>query len=162
VACAGAGRVAEIDATLRYRKSGDADYDELCLLQLQTDTGFVGRVVQDVVTSPPSKTAWIQGSKGSLTWTNGYAAGKDALAITYQNSPEPVLREFEKTRADDFLEEIRHIQAALEHGQPSPISLESGLDTMLAIAGAHRSNQSKRRVRIVYDRGYNTGALENA
>jgi predicted dehydrogenase len=162
VTCAGAGRLAEMSATLGYRQSGKADYDELCLMQLRTETGFVGRVVQDVVSSPPSKTAWVQGAKGSLTWTNGFAAGKDAVAITYQNGAEPILREFEKTRADDFIEEMRHIQAALEDGQPSPISLESGLDTMLAIAAAHWSDQSKRRVRINYDRGYNIDALEDA
>lgn len=160
--CARAGRVSELDATLRYRQHERADYDDMCLLHLRTASGFVGRVVQDVVSLPASKTAWVLGSKGSLTWMNNASPGKDTVAIQYGIGQEPVLHEFAKTRPDDFIAEFLHIQACIEEGQLSPISLESGLDTMLAIAAAHKSEQTGRRVRISYDRGYNAGALESA
>jgi predicted dehydrogenase len=65
-----------------------------------------------------------------------------------------------KTRPDDFIEELRHLSAALA-GDParSPITLARGLDTMLVVAAAHLSASHGRRVHIDYARGWSPEAL---
>ena len=59
----GGGRVVEVNATLEYVKTDLVDYDSLCLLNLRSKSGLVGRVVQDVVTQPPRKWARIQAER---------------------------------------------------------------------------------------------------
>jgi len=156
----GAGRVSEVSASVRYVKDGAAEYDDVCLMNLRTDSGFVGRVVQDVVTQPVKKVAWIHGKKGSLQWVNGYNKQGDAIIISMVGQPEPEIIPCPKTRPDDFIEELKHIDACLVPSTPaSPISLQRGLDTMLAVAAAHLSEREKRTVKINYSRGYTGAAL---
>ena len=65
-----------------------------------------------------------------------------------------------KTRPDDFIQELRHIETALEgDASTSPLALERGLDTMLVIAAAHKSVAEKRSVTIDYSIGYRDAAL---
>jgi predicted dehydrogenase len=154
-----AGRVTEVQATMAYVEAGGTDYDKLCLLNLRTEGGLVGRVVQDVVTNPPRKWARAQGADGFVEWWCGYKPGEDAVLI---GGPEGSVEEttIRKTRPDDFIQELKHIESALQ-GNPSasPISLERGLDTMLVIAAAHKSVAEKRSVTIDYLKGYRDAAL---
>ena len=56
--------------------------------------------------------------------------------------------------------EIVEIDRILKgQGDPSPIGLESGLDTMLVIAAAHRSAATGRTVSIDYTKGYGPQSL---
>jgi hypothetical protein len=66
-----------------------------------------------------------------------------------------------KTRPDDFIEELRHVQDQLAdaNSAASPIRLERGLDTMLVIAAGHRAARTGRRHAIRYETGFTTGAL---
>ncbi len=154
-----AGRVTEVQATMAYVEDGGTDYDKLCLLNLRTANGLVGRVVQDVVTNPPRKWARAQGADGFVEWWCGYKPGEDAVLT---GGPGGSVEEqiICKTRPDDFIQELRHIETALE-GDPSasPISLERGLETMLVIAAAHKSVAEKRSVTIDYSAGYRDAAL---
>ncbi|MGE3520239.1 MAG: Gfo/Idh/MocA family oxidoreductase, partial [Vicinamibacterales bacterium] len=155
----GAGRVTSVDARVRYVSEGAARYDDLCACHLQTESGMIGRVVQDVVTQPVKKEAFVQGTRGSLRWINGYNATGDAvvLALTGQ---EPQVTHVPKTRPDDFIQELLHIDRSLAPGAPaSPLSLERGLETMMVVAAAHRSEQTGRRVRVDYAKGFTAAAL---
>jgi predicted dehydrogenase len=156
---AGLGRVVEVEATLDFVRDGRVDYDRLCLMTFRTETGFVGRCVQDVVTKPPRKWARSQGETGAIEWTCGREPGLDVVGIERDGQPRAE-EKVRKTRPDDFIEELKHIETALA-GDPaaSPLSLARGLDTMLVIAAAHRSNATGRRVRIDYARGYGADAL---
>ena len=155
----GAGRVIEVNATLRFVKQGKAVYDELCFLDLKTESGLVGRVVQDVVTTPPRKRAKIQGTKGAIEWVYGYSPEGDAVLISRPGTPDEVFP-IKRTRPDDFIQELKHLRDQLEGvDSVSAISLERGLDTMLVIAGAHLSEREKCRVHIDFDRGYTLEAL---
>jgi predicted dehydrogenase len=159
---AGAGRIVEVDARLDFVTDGRVDYDRLALLTLRTESGLIGRCVQDVITKPPRKWARVQGSTGAVDWTCGREPGVDVVGVERDGqarSEEPV----RKTRPDDFIEELKHIEAALA-GDPaaSPISLARGLDTMLVVAAAHRANATGRRVRIDYSRGYTPASLLDA
>lgn len=159
---AGAGRVVEVNAGMAFVRGGATDYDKICLLTLTTESGLVGRVAQDVVTSPPRKVGRIQGRSGFVEWHCGYRPGCDAI-ITGEPGSEPEVRRFEKTRPDDFVQELRHIEEVLaSEPADSPISLERGLDTMLVVAAAHRSVQEKRAVRIDYTKGCTNAALDAA
>ncbi len=153
---AGEGHVTDVAATLDYIDDDGADYDRLCLLNLTTETGFTGRVVQDVVTKPARKWARAQGSAGAAEWRCGFEPGRDAFV---PEGAEPTV--IEKTRPDDFIRELRHIADAMtaNSAAASPISLERGLDTMLVVAAAHKSHAERRVVRIDRSFGYGPDAL---
>jgi predicted dehydrogenase len=155
----GAGRIVEVQASLDFVRDGRVDYDRLCLMTFKTEHGLVGRCVQDVVTKPARKWARIQGDAGYVEWMCGREPGVDAVAGQMASRP-PFDRKITKTRPDDFIEELKHIAAAVGHDpEVSPISLKRGLETMLVIAAAHRSHETGRRIHIDYTRGWRPTAL---
>ncbi len=158
----GVGRVTEVSAMLDYVNDGDVDYDRLCVLTLRTESGLVGRVVQDVITVPPRKWARLQGGDRYIEWRCGHRADCDAV-IVGSGSGEPVEHLFHKTRPDDFIQELRHIEAVISNQVTvSPIAVNRGLDTMLVLAAAHKSAMEKRAIAIDYDAGYSQAALKVA
>jgi predicted dehydrogenase len=155
----GAGKVADVSATLDIVCEGGTEYDRICLLALRTAEGLTGDVIQDVVTAPTEKSARLQGSDGYIEWHCNYQPNIDAvIACKGDAKAEPIL--IPKTRADDFKAEVDHLESVLE-GQTaiSPITLERGLDTMMVIAAAFKSHQSGRRVSIDWQAGYVPDAL---
>ncbi|MEO7986327.1 MAG: Gfo/Idh/MocA family oxidoreductase [Gemmatimonadales bacterium] len=155
----GAGRVREVDARLRYVEDGTARYDDLCLLNLRTETGLLGRVVQDVITTPHKKRARIQGMSGAVEWVCNYDSTGDAVVLHRRGKPEEVFG-LPKKRPDDFLRELEHIEADLAGpAGTSELRLERGLDTMLVVAAAHLAERGGGRVLIDYERGYTHDAL---
>lgn len=157
---AGAGRVTEVDATLDYVAVGGASYDRVAALNLRTEGGLFGRVVQDVVTQPTRKWARVQYATGSLEWRAEGAA--DIVDTTFGS--ETSTSRFSKTRPDDFIRELRHIEKSLQTGSSSesPIAGSRGFDTMLVIAAAHKAAQCGARVTIDYTKGYRAEALRTS
>jgi len=155
----GAGKVVEVQAMLNYVRTQGMDYDSLCLLHLRTEKGLIGRVVQDVITLPPKKWARLQGALGAIEWVNGYNQDGDAVLVRLSGKSDEV-HFIPKKRPDDFIEEMKNLEAVLTGAVgDSAISLERGLDTMLVVAAAHRSEEMKSRVKIEYGRGYCLEAL---
>ena len=67
---------------------------------------------------------------------------------------------FEKTRPDDFIEELLHINDDLSKpSNNSPISLTRGLETMLVIAASYKSAVCSTTVEIDYSKGFTAAAL---
>jgi predicted dehydrogenase len=156
----GGGRVTEVSASVRYTRDNGVDYDDLCLCHLRTENGHVGRVVQDVVTRPVKKEALLVGTGGSVRWINGYGPRGDAVVVAQADQPAEVI-EVPKTRPDDFIWELEHIDASLNADAPaSPMAIERGFETMLAVAAAHRSQKLGRPVRINYTKGPTLDALD--
>jgi len=158
--CASMGRISEVSATLNYVKSGTALYDDLCSINVRTEKGLCGRIIQDVITRPPKKFARIQGSCGYIEWHCGKKPGIDSVIHeTYNGSKYEKL--FKKTRPDDFITELKHID---EHtfglGKKSPISIEEGLGTMLIVAAAHKSSSKNQTVKINYEKGFSLDSLD--
>jgi predicted dehydrogenase len=153
-----AGKVAEISATMDIVKEAGTDYDRLSFITLKSEEGLVGDVIQDVVTQPTEKSCRIQGSDGYVDWRVNHKPGHDAVL---SGKGDAVAEQtIAKTRADDFKAEIVHIEGVLAGNvKSSPISLERGLDTMMVIAAAFRSNQTGRRVSIDWKSGYRPDAL---
>jgi predicted dehydrogenase len=153
------GRVVEISATMKYIKKEGAHYDSLCLVDLRTEQGLVGRVAQDVVTIPSRKWARIQGTAGALEWIAGYSPEGDAVILRRPGKPDD-LHLIRKTRPDDFIHELQEVESSVsKQNKLSPIRLERGLDTMLLVTAAHQSEREKCRVRIEYGQGYSPRAL---
>jgi predicted dehydrogenase len=154
----GAGRVSDVSATLDIVQEGAALYDRSCFITLRTAGGLVGDVVQDVVTSPLEKSVRIQGRDGYVDWRVNYQPGADAVIFGSGEEKDTML--LKKTRADDFKAEVQHIQDILNGDiLDSPITLERGLDTMMIIAAAFKSNATGRRVSIDWAAGYRPEAL---
>lgn len=152
----GAGRVRSVTATLDYVTREAAEYDRLCLLNLSTEGGLCGRVVQDVVTSPPRKWARVQGDRGFVELSIG---STDEVRHGGAGG-EAGHERFEKTRPDDFIAELEHVRDVLEKGEPNAsLSLDRGLEAMLVVAAAHRSAREGRRISIDPGAGFGPGAL---
>jgi len=157
----GAGRVTAVTARMDWVKDDRIEYDRLCIMTLETESGLIGRCVQDVVTQPPRKWARMQFENGAVDWTCGAEPGVDRVAVA-PNGDKPEVTDFSKTRPDDFIRELTHIDACLDSGAESPISLDRGLDTMLVIAAAHLSDKTGRRVLIDHSKGCRPEALSVA
>lgn len=155
----GAGRVLEVSAMMKFETDGTVDYDKLCVLHLRTESGLIGRVVQDVVTVPPRKWARAQGSRGFVEWHCGFQPGVDAV-LHGNGIGEPKRFMVDKTRPSDFIQELQHIEESLrQNASASPIALSRGLDTMLVLAAAHKSAREQRSMLIDYSHGYTDEAL---
>ena len=147
----GAGRVVEVSASVEYVRDASIDYDSLCLLHLRTEAGLLGRVVQDVVTSPPRKWARLQGHDGFVELFIGLEPGIDAVRWQVGDAV-PGEERIEKTRPDDFVAELEHLRPSLSgEAVGDELSLERGLETMLAVAAAHCSAREGRCVRIDHE-----------
>ncbi len=150
----GAGRVVAVDAMMDFVRKDGADYDKICAFHLRTESGLMGRCVQDVVTSPSRKWGRIQGSNGFGEFHINHKPGSDLITLKSGNA-EAQDHSFAKTRPDDFIVELKHMAEVLEgRRSTSPISLERGLDTLLVLVAAHRSAWEGRTVRIDYSKGY--------
>lgn len=146
------GRIVTVSAELDYIDDGDCEFDRICLLQVKTENGMRGRIAQDVVTFPVRKEAYMQFENGAIHWQCGGDPTGDLVsygAFDEQKTTDLI----KKTRPDDFIAELRHIQNAMESEQESPISLDRGLDTMLVIAAAHLSAREGRPAHIDYSKG---------
>jgi predicted dehydrogenase len=145
---------------LTYVRQGNVEYDDLCLLTLQTEKGLTGRVVQDVVTEPPRKWARIQGKEGFIEWHCSHEPGVDLLRYRGAGKEARDIR-FPKTRPDDFIQELSHIDAALTSGTAvqSPLTIARGLESMMVIAAAHRSAADGRTMKIDHSKGFRPQAL---
>jgi len=157
----GQGRITEVSASLDMVEDGNVKYDRVCLLNVRTESGFVGNIAQDVVTEPAQKAVRIQGVDGFIEWIVNHDGDHDA--IRYWDGKTDIQQELiPKTRPEDFKGEIDHMEAVLNGDitGDSPISLQRGLDTMLVVAAAHISHRHNRTVRINYDKGYRIDAIE--
>ena len=156
----GHGRITEVSAMLDMVKERGAHYDRLAQLNLRTESGLTGLLVQDVITEPADKQLRLQGENGYLDWYINIKPGADAVRLRLQGEPERH-QTFEKNRPDDFQPEVVHIGTLLANpDQISPISLECGMETMLVIAAAIRSHETRRTVKIDYNQPYGCDALQ--
>jgi predicted dehydrogenase len=163
----GKGRIHEVSAMLDWVALDGADgaktgkgarYDRLAQLHVRTEAGLVGTIVQDVVTEPARKWLRVEGERGHLEWEVNADASHDAIRTLADGEADTVM--IPKTRPDDFRNEVAHVEALLAGDvQDSPVSLESGLETMLVVAAALRSDAERRTVEIDYARGLDIEAL---
>jgi len=142
------GPITEVNACMSLTIEEKIKYDRVAQLFLRTESGLVGSVIQDVVTSPPEKSMLIQGTGGFLEWRANYDSHHDSIMYGHLGS-EGTLETFPKTRATDFVGQMDHIELLLNGSiNSSPNSLANGKLTMELIAAAHLSNHEKQSVRL--------------
>ena len=155
------GRIIEVQAMLDFVEDGRVKYDRICVMNFRTENGLIGRCVQDVVTQPPRKWARIQHVNGHIELQIGKEPGVDVVTSSLPGRIQQEQR-ISKTRPDDFIAELKHIQEVLRSNpKDSPIHIRHGLDTMLVVAAAHLSNKTGRKVLIDYSKGYSVAALSS-
>ncbi|MDP3793463.1 MAG: Gfo/Idh/MocA family oxidoreductase [Candidatus Uhrbacteria bacterium] len=148
----GAGRVTEVGALVEYITENGAEYDRTCFMNLKTENGLVGRLIQDVITLPKKKFLQIQGTKGSLLWDNDVSKTLDQVSIQLHGKDREMF-DIAKSRTDEFFREIQHIDQLLNGAtriEDSPIRLQRALDTMAVLAAAHQSEREKRVITVDY------------
>jgi predicted dehydrogenase len=148
----GAGRIKEVNALIEYITEGAAEYDRSFFANVVTESGLVGRIVQDVITLPKKKFVEIQGTAGSLLWDNDVSKTLDQVTL-HLHGKDAVVEDVTKSRTDEFFREIEHIGKLLSSEvkyEDSPVHIQRGLDTMAVLAAAHRSAQEKRTVEVDY------------
>lgn len=137
----GAGRVVAVSASIDYVDAHGALYDRLCHLFLTTEHGLIGRVIQDVITTPKRKYAMIQGDTGRIEWYCDVTNTLDRVEVKGKEQQENF--DIPKTRTDEFFKEIKHIDNLLTGAtayEDSPLQLKRGIETMLVLEAAHRSH----------------------
>lgn len=153
----GTGKVTSVNANLDYVQTDKVAYDKLACLNVTTQSKVSGRVVQDVVTKPTRKWARLQWTNDSIEWQANFEPGIDVVRFNQNGKVEEF--KFKKTRPDDFILEMNHIEAHLKDPSTSPIRAELGLDAMLIINAAHKSAQNKKYYSIDYSKGYRESAI---
>ncbi|MEK7469505.1 MAG: Gfo/Idh/MocA family oxidoreductase [Planctomycetota bacterium] len=154
----GKGRVSEVEAMVTYVKDGKAHYDSIMTMNLRSEKGLQGRVVQDVVTRPAKKQVNVQGTEGRIEMVANHSASGDAVFLYRPGMPDKITP-VHKKRPEDFIAEVRHIWSTVKDNKPSAIDLQRGLDTALVIAAAHESEARKTRVKIDWTVGYTPEAI---
>ena len=102
-----------------------------------------------------------QCENGYLEWRCGDKPGFDSVVYGRDGNDVKNL-DIQKTRPDDFFQELQHISSILDNNElynESPIRLERGLETMLVIAAAHLSSKNNCPVKIDYAKGFNIDSL---
>ena len=80
--------------------------------------------------------------------------------VTAINLGKQEKNDLNKTRPDDFILELKHIEKIMIGSEEmSPISSKYGLETALVIAAAHRSAKLGKTVNIKYENGFNLSSL---
>ncbi|ABV51080.1 Dehydrogenase-like protein [Prochlorococcus marinus str. MIT 9215] len=153
----GKGQIVEVQAMMDFFVEDKVKYDKCAFFNLKTEKNFTGRVVQDVITKPSSKKARIQSGDAYLEWLCSYKENSDLVTNNINSEMEEIV--FKKSRPEDFIVELKHIQNNLNYKEISPISLRNGLNTMLVIGAGFLSNKIKKNVFIDYSVGYNYKAF---
>lgn len=154
----GKGRVAEVEAMVTYVNDARSHYDSILTMNLRSEKGLQGRVVQDVITRPARKVANIQGTEGRIEWVANLTASGDAVYLYRPGMPDKITP-VHKKRPEDFIAVVRHVWATVKDNKPSVLDLQRGLDTALVLAAAHESEARKARVRIDWTVGYTPEAI---
>ncbi len=129
----GLGSWKKVAAVMKMEKTDKgAEYDSIASFTVETDTGHVGRIIQDVVTAPTRKWIRVQGTEGFIEWyCNGAPKGD---LIKWQGKDGQLHEETtEKTRPDDFYQETLHIKDLIDGKvapEDSPISFQGALSVM--------------------------------
>lgn len=144
----GQGEIRNVACLMSDVADGTVQYDRISSLNVCTESGMTGVVVQDVLTAPAVKTLRIQFEKGYLEWYASYDAEHDAVFWQSEGQP-PEKCLIPRTRPDDFTGEIDAVERIMQgKGKGAAISLEAGYQTMRVIAAAYASHRAGKTVDV--------------
>ena len=135
------GSVTAVNASMEWVEHQTGKYDRDTTLNLTLESGLVGEVRQDLHTWPASKQAVASFEHGSVIWAMGDS--RDTVSLHKADGSERKNWDFPKTRPDDFLGEISHLEDLLaEPDRPSTLDLHAGLAVMEVAVAAIKSSES--------------------
>jgi predicted dehydrogenase len=129
-----------------------AKYDESVTIKLSTDRGFQGKVIQDVVTTPPSKKISLCGDRHIYVCKFG-SDGRDSLHVDpLSGAIGSVKVDIQKSRPSDFDPEIAILNQLLSNSSSRLTPLDLGAMPALFTAYVGKcaidSARSKREISI--------------
>lgn len=144
----GLGKVKKVNCNMKIIEKGKVKYDETVFLNLTTNKNFLGNVYQDVITDPAQKILNIQFEKGYVNIINNFEDNYDAVKFSFHKKVKIV--KFKKSRPDDFIGLINHLQQALKSKieKKSPISLNRSIEIMKIINASFKSHKLKKTINI--------------
>ena len=147
----GNGRIASVFASFAPGAKKNTDYDEIATFTFKSESGLLGRCIQDVVTRPSRKWARVQLEDSAIDWRCGSGSeGLDQLSIWEIDNPEPQNIVFNKTRPDDFISEVIAIEQATFNNTSCPVDLVHGVDTQKVILAAFESGSEGSFINVEY------------
>jgi predicted dehydrogenase len=142
----GAGNVESVSAVQDLVTLENRTYDQISQLSLRTSSGCLGLVEQDVVSMPSMKSIRVDAVKATIEVS--MSAAHDTVSF-YPKNGESKIFEIPKTRPDDFLPEIEHIEEIISNPErDSPLDIKFAVDTMRVIVAAMASSSFKSEVTI--------------
>ena len=142
-------KIYSINSNISYKKLNKSNYDDIAFINLKSSNNIMGRVVQDVVTLPVKKNARILTQNAYLEWHCERSKGFDEVLFKPHNKKEKIYY-FKKTRADDFILELKHLKEVLENKTyiNSPLNIKNAIETMDVIYSSHKSSKTKKNIII--------------
>ena len=138
----------KISSTMKINQKGNINYDEISNISFISDEGYLGYVIQDVVSSPFQKKMRIQGDNGFLEWHANYNDENDAVIFGKNKTKKEVIL-FKKTRQKDFVNEIIHIEDLINKNvKNNIISFDRAIYVMRVIFAAYKSNNQLKTINI--------------
>ena len=128
-------------------------YDSICAMHLKTETGNVGRVIQDVITLPTRKWLRVQGKDGFVEWYCNGSLDGDLVKYRFGNESDVEEKVVSKKRPDDFFRLMVHYQKLLNKEisfADSSLNIERGVETVQVIAKAIQSSLEKKVLEVAY------------
>lgn len=142
------GNPIKLSSHIVMNTENNCEYDESMRIFITTDKSFHATICQDVSTSPATKSIRIKGTKGYLEWHVNFDSYNDAVIYKKMNETLKV-KLFPKTRPDDFLPEVNHINELISTPEiNSPIDLRIGIESMKIVEAAFKSFEKKSEVEL--------------
>ena len=142
----GAGKVESVSAVQDLVTIGNRTYDQISQLSLRTTSGCLGLVEQDVISLPSVKLVRIDGVHATIQIE--IFSDRDILSF-YPKIGDASIHEIRKTRPDDFLPEIAHIEEKIRNPKiPSVLDVNFAVETMMVIIAAMESSKLKSEVKV--------------
>lgn len=137
----GHGAATRVDASMDWVNHETGRYDRDTSMTITMESGLAGEVRQDLHTWPAQKKAVATFENGSVTWLMGDSS--DRVSLSSSDGTEIESWDFPKTRPDDFLGEISHLEDLLAHpSNASSLDLEHGIAVMEVALAAIASSAS--------------------
>ena len=147
----GFGKIEFVSSYLDIIKTEKVNYDRIAQLNVISEKGLHGRIIQDVITRPSKKFARVQFENGFVEWYCAQTHDLDEVHFSKKNGIVEVLK-IPKSRPDDFILELKHIDFCLSKKIKSQkIDLSHGIETMAVIIASIESNINKKEEIVNYN-----------